>query len=219
LETEGANLLLPGAQSDAEQFRQQTQRVIWQLIEQLRAAEVTCVGADVRPKDAPFRNNARLNGHIDLVVKRRGMPSVAVIDLKLGGKKDRRSDLEKNTALQLAVYGYLLACESGGEWPRTAFFILGDGTMLAPTGDGFFPNAIGVGVKASPSGAQACWNDFLKVWDWRRAQLDEGQIELPVAGAELAETDPVPPDPRWATDVRAKRYDGYDALTGWRTDA
>ncbi|MFO1437589.1 MAG: PD-(D/E)XK nuclease family protein [Verrucomicrobiaceae bacterium] len=219
LETEGANLKLPGVGSDAERFRQQCLRVIWQLIKHLRAAGVVEAEADILIEGAPFRQNSTVNGRIDLLVRREGLPSAAVIDLKLGGKDKRRRELAQNTALQLAVYGYLMASANGGNWPHAAFFILSDGTMLAPQADGFFPNATAVEVKNVVTGAQACWNDFLRVWDWRRAQLDQGLIEVPVDGTALEATDPSPPDPRWAPDPEAARYDGYEALTGWRTDA
>lgn len=219
LETEGANLLLPGARSDAEQLRQQGLRVIWQLIEQLRSAGVIEATADVKPQGAPFRQNALVTGRVDLLIKRAGSPSTAVVDLKLGGRGVRRAELEQNSALQLAVYAYLLAASNGGEWPMTAFFILNDGIMLAPKGDGFFPGSTEVGVKNATPGPKACWNDFLGVWDWRRAQLDQGLIEVPVAGAALTATDPLAPDPRWQPDPDEFRQDIYQALTGWRTDA
>jgi hypothetical protein len=220
LETEGANLLLPGARTDAERLRQETQRAIWQLITHLRAAGVTEARADVEPERAPFRNNATLMGRIDLVVKRDALPATAVIDLKYGGREWRRKELAQNMPLQLAVYSYLLASENGGDWPQTAYFILSDRQLLAQNSD-YFADGNVVPMKGVEPGPKACWNDFLRVWDWRRAQLDDGWIEVPVAGADTVEGEPetVPPDPRWVQDLESERYDGFESLTGWEEGA
>ena len=220
LETEGANLLLPGARADAERLRQETQSAVWQLITHLRAVGVTEVQADVEPKRAPFRNQATLTGRIDLVVKRDAFPATAVIDLKYGGREKRCKELAHNTQLQLAIYSYLLASENGGNWPETAYFILSNRHLLAQNGD-YFADANVVRMKDGVSGPKTCWNDFLRVWDWRRAQLDEGWIEVPMRGAEPIDGDPeaTPPVPHWLPDIESKRYDGFESLTGWEEGA
>lgn len=54
LETEGANLLLPGMLSEGESLRLEAQRALWSLLGHLRDAGVEQAEADKRPATAPF---------------------------------------------------------------------------------------------------------------------------------------------------------------------
>lgn len=159
-----------------------------------------------------------------LVKRGGGSPVTAVVDLKYGGREERRKELSNNTALQLAVYSYLMVKEDGGSWPAVAYFILRNGQLLAQDRE-FFPNASVEPVRSgAPAGPQACWDEFQAVWQWRRNQMDAGWIELPVKGTQPTEDDgdepsSEPPNPNWASDPKAPRYDDFSALTGWEEPA
>lgn len=217
LRAEGANLLLPGRRAEASRLRDRTARAMWRLIGSLRHAEVVRAVPDVDPGVAPFFAGL-LGGRIDLVVERAD-GSLAVVDLKAGGRERRIEELENNIQLQLAVYAYLLRSAGAGDWPEGAYFILNNATLLAQ-GDAFFPGARVARPKDGDGGLAECWEQFAEVWRWRREQMDTGWIEVPVKGSEPTddsgpEPGSDPPVEAWAHDVRDARFDDFVNLTGW----
>ena len=145
----------------------------------------------------------------------------AVIDLKYGGHTQKRQELVDNLHLQLAVYACLVA--QGSAWPEAAFLILGKRALLAQQRN-FFPDAEVVSSKLSPSGLQACWNEFEELWKWRRDLLDQGWIECAVSGSDRANGSGLVPNStspiqRWQLEKYADPYNDFDALTGWEENA
>jgi hypothetical protein len=220
LEAEGANFCIRGRQADGERLLEEARRAVWRLIVHLREADVARAVVKVRPADARFGTGV-FGGEIDLEIEtRRG--SRAVIDLKYGQEKIKRAELADNIQLQLATYGFLRNAEGGGSWPEGAYFIFRKGVLLAQNRN-LFPNATIVPPKGASLGLEACWRDFERIWQWRREQLDGGWIELPLEGTDPTDgtgQEPAspPPDPRWIKDAKAKRFDDFTALTGWRND-
>jgi hypothetical protein len=220
LATEGANFLISGRQTDGERLLDEARRAVWRLVVHLRDAGVTRASVKVRPSDAPFGTGV-FGGEIDLEVETH-LGNRAVIDLKYGQEKLKRTEFLDNTQLQLATYSFLRSAADGRGWPDGAYFILRKGVLLAQSRD-LFPNATVIAARSQPSGLQACWRDFQQIWQWRRDQLDGGWIELPLNGTQMtdgsgAEPPSLPPDPRWQKDMKAKRFDDFTALTGWRSD-
>ena len=219
LPAEAANLLLPGNRAAADRALENAKRAIWALITQLRAASVVKTTVNLCPPRAQFIGGA-LHGFIDLLVENTA-GSNAVIDMKYGGLKQRREELENNRQLQLAVYGYLVA--QSGKWPESAFFILTSRTLLAQTRR-FFPEPVLVTPTSALAGLETCWQEFERVWTWRRALLDRGWIELTVAGAKATdgtgpESDASPPIPGWQASEDEDRFNQFDVLTGWAENA
>jgi hypothetical protein len=219
LATEGANFLLPGRQGDGERLRQEAQMAVWRLITHLRTANVSRADSKVRPNDAPF-GSGTLTGEIDLIVETPA-GACAVIDLKASGLARKQAELVKSIPLQLATYGFLRHA-AGGTWPVGAYFISRRGMLLAED-RAFFSGARVSASKHPPGGLEACWRDFERIWQWRLNQLARGWVELPLPSSmpsdgTTSEPASAPPDPRWAKDPKAKRYDPYTALSGWNPE-
>jgi len=213
-------LLLPGKVADAAALLASGKMALCELIQQLRAAKVINACSNISLTAAPF-HNGQLEGIVDLVVEKREGQR-AIVDLKFGGLRIREMELRENRALQLAVYGFLLN-QMHKAWAAAAFYILTSRRLIAQD-NGYFPRARVISPESPPGGQQRCWNDFQKVWRWRRQQLDAGWIEITADGTDPADRplhapESVPPLPAWqATEDHAK-YNEYDALTGWRPDA
>jgi hypothetical protein len=219
LPMEGANLRLPGYKVIAEGLLDEGKRAIWVLIEHLRVAGVTKTSANVQTLEIPFVGG-NIYGFLDLLVEN-ASGQKAVIDLKYGGFKQKSQELSDNLHLQLAVYARLV--DQGSAWPEAAFLILGKRALLAQQRN-FFPDADIVSSKLSPSGLQACWNEFEELWKWRRDLLDQGWIECAVSGSDGATgSDLIPnstsPIQRWQLESYADPYDDLGVLTGWEENA
>lgn len=215
LASQAALYLTPGYEAARTRLLHSAQQCFWNLIEILREAGVTEVSLE-HPIDAVPFIGGQIGGRIDLIA-RRADGKTAVIDLKLGGKTKRREELQNNRHLQLATYGHLMRQSEGIE-PATAFFILSNGGTLLTRNDSFFPNTNPISPKGdSPaSDWQACWQEFEEIYQWRRQQLDQGRIEVPVPGTEA---DDQPPLDRWAPPKDGNTYSSFTNLTGHPSNA
>jgi hypothetical protein len=221
LEQEGANLLLPGQRADALELLELGKLALWELLFQLRKANVVEARANESLPLASFFGG-QISGIIDLLVRNQ-QDHIAVVDLKLGGMDVRERELRENRPLQLAIYGHLLRCQGQKVWPTGAFFLLRRRRLIT-TAKTFFPEARVEASKFPPGELHQCWADFEQVWRWRREQLDAGWIELTAVGPDVSESpdgapDSVPPLPHWASNEDHAKYNDFDALTGWRADA
>ena len=220
LEQEGADLLLPGKRADAIALREMGKAALWELLQQLRKADVSEAQSNVELPPAAFAGG-QIGGIIDLKVKNR-KGRLAVVDLKFGGRDVRAQELKENRALQLAVYGHLLSKGNKGTWPEVAYYILQNRVFMAQD-KAFFPDASEI-TPASAGGPPQCWKDFEMVWRWRRQQVDQGWIEVTVTGTEptsesTVSPDSTPPMEQWRAAEDADRFNDFDALTGWRAEA
>ena len=97
-----------------------------------------------------------------------------------------------------------------------AYYILSKATLIAQTTD-FFPNA-----KLVPNGSDETvahlWQRFEASWTWRRAQLDQGMIEVVTEQTETDE-DSMPPEDALQLNEPNDRYNNYRYLAGWGKQA
>ena len=204
---EGATLLMPGRRSDLEKFRIQMREALVQLRAQLAQAKVVEVVAEME-LEGQFPGG-ELGGYADLVLSRTD-GSRAVVDMKWAGTKF--ADLMKhNRHLQLAIYAELLRQETGA-WPQVGYFVLIRGQMLA-IDTHFFPAASTV-AKATDENTAELWLRFVETWKWRRAQLDDGQVEVALQSIEEAEESAYP-EAGLSAQVLNENYNDYLALAGW----
>jgi len=205
----GAQYLLPGYEAARNGLIHTARQALWRLVEHLQKAGVRSVEVEKVVTGVPL-GDGELNGRIDLVA--RSPEGTAVIDLKLGGRAKREAELIANRHLQLAVYGHLLRTTEGIE-PHAAFFIFGNAALLTRT-KAFFPDAFPVkrSNEEDDSEWSGCWEEFLQIWDWRKAQFASGLIEVTTGDTE---PDRTPPLEHWAAPEGADAYNEFDALTGW----
>ena len=205
----GAQYLLSGYEAARNSLLHTARQALWRLVEHLQKASVTSVEVEKVVKGVPL-GDGELNGRIDLVVS--SPEATAVIDLKLGGRAKREAELKDNRHLQLAVYGHLLR-ETEGIDPNISFFIFGNAALLTRTKT-FFPDAFPVSRTNEDDDSEwlGCWEEFLQVWNWRKAQFQTGLIEVTTGDTE---PDRTPPLEHWATPEGADTYNDFDALTGW----
>ncbi len=217
LEQEGAVLLLLGKQSEALALLDTAKRALWSLAQQLKAAQIIETRTNVNFK-ADFIGG-KLEGFVDLLIKNE-KSKVAVVDLKSGRLEEKQKELQTNVQLQLAIYGFLHK-QILGEWPSASYFILNSGRMLAQDKD-YFPHAYSVPAKSGLSGLEICWNEFVEMWTYRRALLDQGWVELTL-GATVpkngGEYSPASPLEHWQPAQNQDRYNDFKALTGMEANA
>jgi hypothetical protein len=219
LPAEGANLQLPGNKVIAEGLLDQGKRAVWVLIEHLRLAGVTKAAANIQTADVAFVGGT-IYGFIDLLVEK-ASGQKAVIDLKYRGYPEKKQELLDNLHLQLAVYACLVA--QGTAWPEAAFLILEKRALLAQQRN-FFPDAEIVSSRLSPSGLQACWDEFEELWLWRRKLLGQGWIECAVTESDRGNgcaqvPNSTSPIQRWKLERYTETYNDFSTLTGWEENA
>src|SRR6185437_2480123 len=217
LEQEGATLLLLGKQSEAAALIQIAKRALWSLVQQLRAAR--CMEASANINLTAEFVGGKLDGYVDLLVKNE-KGSSGVVDLKFGRLDEKTRELQTNTQLQLAIYGFLHN-QAKSEWPASAYFILNAGRMLAQDKN-YFPHASLAPAKSNFVGLEVCWNELVEMWKYRRSLLDQGWIELTITGTEPQNGDSFPPAvplEHWLPRKEEDKYNDFKALTGMEVNA
>jgi RecB family exonuclease len=214
LEQEGALLLGPGQTVEREAFTRTADRALLALVDALKGAGVKQVAVESRAS-GKFAGG-RLTGYIDMLLKDAAGREI-VLDVKWGGYNYRMADLKKNMHLQLAVYAHLRKqATKSATWPPQAYFIIEDAQILAQD-DGAFPAAVLFPADSGET-VKDLWRRFEATWKWRRAQLDQGLIEVTVDG-----TDPdgasEPPDTGLVFEDDYNPFNDYPVLTGWGEDA
>lgn len=209
---EGAVLLMPGRREDLTAFRRQLQSALRQLRQQLKSAGVVKVESECE-LDGCFVGG-RIAGYGDLLLTKQD-GSQAIVDMKWAGGKKYPAKLQENRHLQLAIYGELQR-QKTGRWPHLAYFIICSGELIA-TDRAFFPDARVIWKKKEleDEGTAHLWQRFVKTWQWRRTQFDQGEVEVVVS---LPEDSDVPED-GMALELLNQAYNNYLALAGWGEDA
>lgn len=217
LKGEGANFLLPGGQIERQRLLEQSRLATWSLLEHLRNAGVTeAIAEDDTLMPVDLIEGARIGGRVDLIARTHD-DRIAVIDLKYGQKKNKEAELKSNTALQLAVYSQMVK-QRDGSLPAAAYFILLSNDLLAQDSS-FFNKASVQATSENPPDMESTWLEFLDVLKWRRQQIADGWLEVPIEGTSPSDEEDglpssIPPHPRWKPDEMAKRYDSYQFLAG-----
>ncbi|MCK9172214.1 MAG: PD-(D/E)XK nuclease family protein [Desulfuromonas thiophila] len=212
LAEEAATFLQPGQRREKQSLADTATRSVCQLILQLRAAQVRHVEIE-KPVQGRF-SGGDLAGAIDLLVTNADGDE-AVIDLKWGGSRYRATELRTNRALQLALYAWLRRQQQ--RWPAQAFFILEEGCLLAHNTH-YFPLARVCPPLEDNATIAGLWQQFEAAYQWRRAQLDAGQIEVTVTGT-LPDEQSQAPEYALTIPETSDRFNDYACLTGWEEQA
>lgn len=212
LPEEGANLFQPGKGAERENFISTAKRSVTTLCTHLRNASVVKIEMEAVAK-GQFAGGD-LGGYIDMLLTNdRG--EQAVLDLKWGGGKYRQEDLKKNTAMQLVTYSYLK--RQGSVWPQVGYFVLSEARLLSQSSQ-FFKSAEVCDPDMPVNPSASYWKDFETTWQWRRTQLDQGLIEVTVAGTS-ADADSTPPADGLPIEEYNDRFNDFSVLTGWGENA
>lgn len=212
LEQEGATLLTPGMAAEREAFREVAMWALLVLVGHMKAAHIRDVR--VEHHDCVPLFGGELEGYIDLLLTDKDGRET-VVDVKWSGYRYRETELRQNRSFQLAVYSYMRKTSAAlSYWPYRANFII-DGQRMLSQENRVFPNAVIV-PSESGEGIGELWNRFESTYRWRRAQLDQGLVEVTVTGTEPTEAS-VPPGDGLVIDSFNDAFNDYAVLTGWRS--
>ena len=206
---EGAVLLMSGRLVEKQQFIVTARESLKELVHQLRKANV--VKVEMETAEQALFVGGNIGGYIDMKVIN-AQNEEALIDIKWGGDKYRKSSLKDNKHLQLVTYSYLRH-KSIKKWPPVAYFIITSGTLLAQN-KVYFPEATEVTPTEIENHA-SIWQKMEKTWKWRRKQIDKGLIEVTVSGTE-ADADSIAEEDALSIPESSDRFNDYRVLTGWR---
>ena len=129
-----------------------------------------------------------MKGYIDMVLKDEAGNEI-VFDLKWTSKKDKfQKKLEKNRALQLAIYQAMLKKHSGeSAIVRTAYYVMPQGKLFSSD---FFKGANFELI--TPASRDDVMDQLRKGYTERRREINEGVIETadnePIGNLEYAGT-------------------------------
>lgn len=208
VDAEGALFRMPGRRVELDRFRRQAHAAITQLVAQLRKARVTTITSE-EELEGCFAGGT-MKSRADLVLANE-LGEQGIVDMKWAGRDKYSSKLANNAPLQLIIYSELLR-QREGRWPRSAYFILSEGLLLA-NDDSFFPEAKVI-EPDTPLTPPQMWKRFEKTWAWRRDQLMAGRCEVVMEGIE-ADQDSTPPEDGLPIEVLNADYNDYSVLSGW----
>lgn len=213
IQAESALLLEPGRQAECEQVVIQLQQSLSELVMQLKLAQVSSVSMEMG-QEGNF-SGGKLTGSIDLLAHRED-GTEAVVDIKWGGLNYRRDALRSGNYLQLATYAKLREGNNGQKSPHLSYFIVTDAHMLNLNHD-FFPTAENI-VPDSGENSKEFWMRTENSWKWRRAQFDQGQIEVTIEGSEPGDNSQ-PGDLGLVIPDASDTFNDFRVLTGWERNA
>jgi ATP-dependent helicase/nuclease subunit B len=207
----GAVLLTPGRQAEKEDFIDTVCNALTQLVTQLQAANVVTVAMEGEHEGRFV--GGKLGGIVDLLATN-SAGDIAVVDIKWGGANFRKNSLQKSEYLQLAVYATLCK-QSSGKWPALGYFIIDGGNLLCLDTD-YFPGGE-VFVPENGESVAEFWERVAQTWKWRKAQMSEGLIEVPVDGT-VPDEDSSPGEFGLKQPETYEKFSDYTTLTGWGAD-
>ena len=129
----GALLLLPEHHLDKDRLTYQLRKCVKNLATLVEKNELTVVKCEQKENEQlDFEENIFMKGYIDMVLKDK-VGNEVVFDLKWTSKKDKfQKKLEKNRALQLAIYQAMLKKHSGESTTiRTAYYVMPQGKLCS----------------------------------------------------------------------------------------
>lgn len=208
IEKEGATLLEEGAFRDRVAFISTMKSALKNLIQHLKDAGIVKTETELWA-ESEFVGGA-LQGSIDIIaINENG--DEAIIDVKFGGLKYRRDELQNSQYLQLLTYDRLRQTS-----PHLSFFIVADSHMLN-LGHDHFKTAERVDPELGLTPDQY-WDNIETLWKHRRAQFDMGLIEVPVEGTIPTERS-LPDDIALDIPETNDAFSDFTALSGWEPSA
>lgn len=208
LSSEGAVFLLPGNVSETQTLIRKLKRAAWAMACHIRDNAWTVIGTehDVGGK----LGDQEIAGTVDLLLGKSD-GTLAVVDLKWGKSKYLRDNLTKNRATQLALYAHML--KSKKKMPHVAYFSLSEAILVAPDLRAF--KAARVAEIPPGESLETLVVAMKNTFDFRRTQLDDGSIEVPVEGT-LADPAVLIPSGVLIVPESEVEPDEYRALVGWK---
>ncbi len=185
----GALLLLPEHHLDKDRLTYQLRKCVKNLaalVEENGLTVIKCEQKELEKLD--FEEGIFMKGYIDMVLADKDGNEV-VFDLKWTSSKDKfKNKLEKNRALQLAIYQAMLKKHSGeSAIVRTAYFVMPQGKLFSTdifSGSNF--------VLITPTSQGDVMDQLRKGYTERRKEINEGTIEtadnVPIDNLEYAVT-------------------------------
>ena len=170
----GALLLLPEHHLDKDRLTYQLRKCVKNLATLVEKNELTVVKCEQKENEQlDFEENIFMKGYIDMVLKDK-VGNEVVFDLKWTSKKDKfQKMLEKNRALQLAIYQAMLRKHSGeSAVVRTAYYVMPQGKL--------FSSDIFKGANfelITPTSQDDVMAQLRKGYTERRKEINEGVIE------------------------------------------
>jgi hypothetical protein len=177
LEQEGAVLLLYGREPERAGFVRTLKRAAWTLVNAIQKNGWKVMGTEM-PVQGRFAD-VPVTGYVDLVLYK-DSGEKAILDLKWSGKKKYKDIIKNEQDLQLVLYSRLLGGESG-YWPHTGYFIIHDGLLFARNNRAFAEAEVPRDELDHVETNRRIWEKMEATFHWRRAQLDNGKIEIRTA--------------------------------------
>lgn len=173
-----AVLYLAGADRSRESIRDVIVKSSVRLMREVRrrGGAVATEGWHERPAFG-----TTVGGRVDLLLENPPL----VVDLKLGGVKDRREELASGAAYQLAVYANVVGQPGRKTNPAVAYFILGSQRWLTTDGqalDGVYP-------ERGPATFET-WNALERAYAAETAELASGVVTARGSGVADLSKDP-----------------------------
>ena len=170
----GALLLLPEHHLDKDRLTYQLRKCVNNLAALVEENEFTVLNCEQKEKEQlDFEEGIFLKGYIDVVLKDKAGNEV-VFDLKWTSKKDKfQKKLDKNRALQLAIYQAMLKKHSGeSAIVRTAYYVMPQGKLFSTD---IFKGANFEQI--NPTSKGDVMDQLRKGYTERRKEINEGFIE------------------------------------------
>lgn len=190
----GALLLLPEYHLDRERLKYQLSGCVSKLATIIEDNNLTVIQCEQKEEQKlGFEGDIILQGYIDMLL-RDSKDKDVVFDLKWATKKDKfKTILEKNRAIQLAIYKAMLEQHEQHSGPvRTAFFVMPEGVLYSA--DEF----VGENYKQiSPKTPADLMDQLRNGYAERVREINDGHIETadnqPIREIEYAQAENVFP--------------------------
>lgn len=187
LATEGCVFLLPDHLSERMMLMKKLKRAAWSMTEHIRDNGWQVAGTEYAVSGSLGVQS--VVGTVDLLLEKKA-GTVAVVDLKWGKSQYLRNNLLKNRADQLALYAHML--QVGKKMPHVAYFSFSEAVMVAPDHKAFK----GARLAELPVGESLATliQRMEQSYQFRWAQLEQGNVEVTVAGTVANPAVVIPPD-------------------------
>lgn len=168
----GALLLLPEYHLDRERLRYRFRSCVEKLATIIQENGLTVVGCEQKEKeDLGLKGGVSIQGFIDMLLRDKSGNDV-IFDLKYVAKKDKyKTVLEKNRALQLAIYKEMLLKPQPSKQVRTAYFVMPYGILFST--DDFY----GTNCQQINADSVDLMKQLRKGYAERVREINEGRIE------------------------------------------